>query len=112
VCVDDARSPHYSRIVTAEAAGEGTSGEKMWEIDVYKRGVVVEYPTERASRAGSCIFVHIWAAPGQGTSGCVAAVEGDVEALQEIAEAGEAMIAVVPGGARERLAACLPARSR
>ena len=108
LCVDDVKSPHYSRIVTAEIAGGGTSGEKMWEIEVYKRGIVVDYKTDRVARAGSCIFVHIWAGPDQGTSGCVAAHERDVVALQAIAEGGEAMIAVLPDGARERFAGCVP----
>jgi D-alanyl-D-alanine dipeptidase len=111
VCVDDALSPHYSQIVTAEAAGEGASGEKMWEIGVYKRGIVVDYATDRTERAGSCIFVHIWAGPDQGTSGCVAAAERDVVALQEIASRGDAVIAVVPQEARERFRGCLPSRS-
>ena len=108
ICVDDARSPHYSRIVSREAAGQGTSGEEMASIGVYEKGIVVDYPTDREARAGSCIFVHIWQGEGQGTSGCVAAPQGKIAALQELAAAGAVAIAIVPEPARKRFGHCLP----
>lgn len=112
LCVDDAKSPYYSQIVPSVSAGEATSGEKMWAIEFYKRGLVVDYPTNREARAGSCIFVHIWAGADQGTSGCVAAAEDHVEDMQKLAAEGETWIAVLPHEARDRFKGCVPSGSR
>lgn len=40
----------------------------MWRIPLYKRGLLVEYPTDREHRRGSCIFVHIWRGPEGATA--------------------------------------------
>lgn len=109
VCVDDVASPHYGRIVTRAEAGAGTSGEEMWRIPVYQRGIIVDYPANAATRSGSCIFVHIWTSPDDGTSGCVAAPEATVARLQDWTSARPAAIAILPASARRRLASCLPA---
>src|SRR5262249_33505820 len=68
----------------------------------------VDYPSDRATRRGSCIFIHIWSAPDTGTSGCVGLPEARVEALQEFSRAG-AVLAVLPATAFDRFASCLPA---
>lgn len=107
-CVDDARSDHYSRIVSASTAGEGVSGERMWEVPVYRRGIVIDYPTSGAAKAGSCIFFHIWQAPGEGTSGCVAAEEPVIADLQSWLTGEAAAVAIVPAGAQDRFGDCLP----
>jgi len=107
-CVDDVRSPHYGRIVPRSVAGEGMSGEEMAAIDVYKRGIVIDYPPKRQSRAGSCIFVHIWEGEGIGTSGCVALVEARVAQLQKWAKADRTAIAILPQAALSRFKGCLP----
>jgi L,D-peptidoglycan transpeptidase YkuD (ErfK/YbiS/YcfS/YnhG family) len=108
VCVDEPSSPHYSRIVPRAIAGRATSGENMWAIPAYKRGVVVDYPASGTAKSGSCIFLHIWEAADQGTSGCVAAPEAKIVELQHLAREGAAAIAIVPKDASERFAACLP----
>lgn len=104
-CVDDVASKKYSEIVPMEMVAEGTSGERMWEISLYRRGIVVDYPTNRAAKSGSCIFVHVWETPQTPTSGCVATSEVTVARLQEwVSEAsGGAWIAIVPRSARDRL---------
>ena len=68
--------------------GPSVSGEDMRKIDLYRRGLVVDYPTDRAARAGSCIFIHVWRGEGRGTAGCVALPEARVAALQEFAADG------------------------
>ena len=108
LCVDDVNSPYYSRIVSREIAGAEAHGEEMWTVRSYKRGLVVDYPTDREVRAGSCIFVHIWQGEDQGTSGCVAAPEEDVAALQDLSAKGDAFIAILPKSSKERFAGCLP----
>jgi L,D-peptidoglycan transpeptidase YkuD (ErfK/YbiS/YcfS/YnhG family) len=108
VCVDDAASPHYSRIVSRSEAGAGIHGEEMWTVPLYRRGIVIDYETSRAAKSGSCIFVHVWEKAGSGTAGCVAAPEATVAALQEIAAEGKTAIAIVPRPARDKLNGCLP----
>lgn len=104
-CVDDADSARYSEIVPQASVPEGTSGEKMWAIDLYTRGIVVDYPTDRVAKSGSCIFVHVWKSPETPTVGCVAADEATVARLQDWAAAapGGAWIAIVPEGAAARV---------
>lgn len=107
-CVDDVRSPHYGRIVPKSVAGEGMSGEEMAAVEVYKRGIVIDYPPKRQSKAGSCIFVHIWEGEGVGTWGCVALPEARVAHLQDWARAERTVIAILPESALSRFRDCLP----
>ncbi len=104
-CVDDTASESYSEIVPLDTVSEGTSGEKMWAIDLYRRGIVVDYPTSREAKSGSCIFIHVWRTPDTPTAGCVAASEETVKRLQDwtqVAEGG-VYLAIVPQGAAARL---------
>jgi len=104
VCVDDAASDHYSRIVNSQTAGAETSGERMWAIDLYRKGILVDYPTSRTAKAGSCIFVHVWSGPDKPTVGCVAASEPTVKRLQKWVNDpdAKAVIAIVPVKAQDR----------
>jgi L,D-peptidoglycan transpeptidase YkuD (ErfK/YbiS/YcfS/YnhG family) len=68
---------------------------------------MVDYPTNRRARAGSCIFIHIRTAAATGTAGCVAVPEPQVIELQDFAEAG-AVLAILPESARSRFRGCIP----
>ena len=108
VCVYEPSSPHYNRIVSREVAGPDVRVENMSRmLPMYRRGLVVDYPTDGRARAGSCIFIHVWRTPTTGTAGCVAMPEPRIEALQDFAAAG-AVIAILPQQALGRFAACLP----
>lgn len=107
-CVDDPASPHYNRIVDRSVAGAETRGEDMATIDLYRHGIEVEFPTNRDLRGGSCIFLHVWKEPGQGTSGCVAGEQPLIELLQTWTAAKPTVIAILPATALQRFAACLP----
>ncbi len=107
-CVDDPASPHYNTIVPKAKAG-GASGEDMAATPIYRQGLFIDYPTNRAAKGGSCIFVHVWRGKEAGTSGCVALAEGDVEQLQHWSQAKKTLIGIIPEAARMRLRACLPA---
>ena len=107
-CVDDVRSPHYGRIVSKSVAGDGISGEEMATIPHYKRGIVIDYPPLSQSRAGSCIFIHIWEGEGIGTDGCVALPEARVAHLQEWVTSDQTAIAILPANALDRFKGCLP----
>ena len=106
-CVDDARSPAYNTITSREKVGWQVHGENMWRVREYRRGLLVDYPTNRAARAGSCIFIHARLPGATGTSGCVSLPEPQVAALQNFAQGG-AVLAVLPRQALGRFRGCLP----
>lgn len=108
VCVHEPSSPHYNRIVSRMVAGPSVGAEDMSRMQpMYRRGLVVDYPTDGRVRAGSCIFIHVWRSPATGTAGCVSMPEMRIEALQDFA-GGSAVLAILPRQALGRFAACLP----
>jgi L,D-peptidoglycan transpeptidase YkuD (ErfK/YbiS/YcfS/YnhG family) len=112
VCVYEPASPAYNRITSRAGVRPGVSVENMSRmLPMYRRGLVVDYPTNARARAGSCIFIHVWRSPTTGTAGCVALPEARVEALQDFSAAG-AVIAILPRPALARLPGCLPSASQ
>lgn len=107
VCVDDPRSPAYGTITSRARVGRQVHGEAMGRVPQYRLGLVVDYPTSRQARAGSCIFIHLRVTGATATSGCVAVTEPRLRALQAFASPG-AVVAILPRGARDRFAGCLP----
>lgn len=83
-CVDDGDSPLYNRIVdTSGTPVQWRSHEEMRRQDgLYKIGIVVRHNADSpVAGKGSCIFMHIWRGPSQGTAGCTALAETDLRAL-------------------------------
>ena len=108
ICVHDVSSPAYNTIASRARVGPAVGAENMSRVlPMYRRGLLVNYPTDARNRAGSCIFIHVWRSPTTGTAGCVAMPEPRVEALQEFA-AGGAVLVVLPANALNRLPGCLP----
>ena len=108
ICVHDLSSPAYNTIASRARVGPAVGAENMSRVlPMYRRGLLVDYPTDARRQAGSCIFIHVWRSPTTGTAGCVAMSEPRVEALQDFA-AGGAVLAVLPRGALDRLPGCLP----
>ena len=107
VCVDDARSPAYNTITSRARVGWRVHGENMWRASAYRRGLLVDYPSDRRDRAGSCIFIHLRLPGMTGTAGCVALPEQQVTALQNFAQGG-AVLAILPRQALARFSGCLP----
>jgi L,D-peptidoglycan transpeptidase YkuD (ErfK/YbiS/YcfS/YnhG family) len=108
VCVNEPLSPHYNAITSRKLVGPEVSAENMSRaLPMYRRGLVVDYPTDGKARAGSCIFIHVWRSPSIGTAGCVSMPEPRVEALQDFASGG-AVLAILPQAALGRFASCLP----
>ncbi len=81
-CIDVPESPLYNRIVDrslAKASGLDKSTEPM-RRDIhengdqrYREGFVIEHNPDGATpNGGSCIFAHLWKAPGEATAGCTA----------------------------------------
>jgi len=109
VCVNEPASPHYNVITSRKLIGPQVSAENMSRaLPMYRRGLVIDYPTDGKANAGSCIFIHVWRSPTTGTAGCVSMPEPRVEALQDFASGGAA-IAILPQAALPQFAGCLPA---
>jgi L,D-peptidoglycan transpeptidase YkuD (ErfK/YbiS/YcfS/YnhG family) len=51
----------------------------MRNVSLYRRGLLVDCPTDGRCRGGSGIFIHIRHPGAHGTSGCVAVPEPDFE---------------------------------
>ncbi|HEY4366998.1 MAG TPA: hypothetical protein VGN07_07150 [Steroidobacteraceae bacterium] len=80
-CIDVDASPLYNQIVDARKVGvaavTGSTEPMRRDIHVsgdqrYKIGFVIEHNPAGTHAAGSCIFAHLWKAPGEPTSGCTA----------------------------------------
>jgi D-alanyl-D-alanine dipeptidase len=108
ICVDDPSSPAYNSIASRARVGPKVHAENMSQVlPMYRRGLLVNYPTDAKRKAGSCIFIHVWNSSSTGTAGCVALPEARVEALQDFAEGG-AVLAILPRQALGRLTGCIP----
>lgn len=107
ICVEDPASPLYNTITERAQLGPDIKADNMSDTSLFRNGLFVDYPSDRANKRGSCIFIHIWKTPDTATSGCVAMPEPQVKALQQFAEAG-AVLAIVPQTARDRFPTCLP----
>jgi len=83
-CVDDTSSKFYNRVLSRESASpDWNSSEHMLRPDeLYSWGIIVEHNSNppRAG-GGSCIFLHIWRGPGQGTVGCTAMPREQLESI-------------------------------
>lgn len=80
-CVDVVDSPLYNRIVDTRSVGaeavEGASEPMRRDLtttpdNLYRNGFVIEHNRQGRKGAGSCIFAHLWLAPGTPTAGCTA----------------------------------------
>ncbi len=90
-CVDDVNSKYYNRIVDRSAVpADWNSSEHMRDTgESYRWGIVVDHNRTIARRnqgvpqpgGGSCIFLHIWHDHNQGTAGCTAMPQMDLETL-------------------------------
>jgi D-alanyl-D-alanine dipeptidase len=83
-CVDDAKSRFYNQVVDRQSvAPDWDSSEHMLRSDeLYRWGIVVDHNSHPAQPgAGSCIFLHIWRGPGQGTVGCTAMHQAQLESI-------------------------------
>lgn len=87
VCVDDAESDRYNRIVFEPGpdrdweSAEAMRRDLAHGDDLYALGVTVEYNPDAIPGAGSCIFLHIWRGPESPTAGCTAMAEDDLRTV-------------------------------
>ena len=83
-CVDDASSKFYNRVVDRSTVSPdwNSSEHMLYSNGQYRWGLVVGHNTDPVTPgAGSCIFMHIWLGTGEGTVGCTAMAQENVETL-------------------------------
>jgi L,D-peptidoglycan transpeptidase YkuD (ErfK/YbiS/YcfS/YnhG family) len=80
-CIDVNESPLYNRIVDSRKVGAAAVAQSTEPMrrdlhakgdQRYALGFVVEHNPQNVPTRGSCIFAHLWGAPGQTTAGCTA----------------------------------------
>lgn len=106
-CVDDTSSRYYTHIVDRMKISDvdWNSSEKMRMVPGYREGAVVDYNmASPAAGNGSCIFLHVWSGPAQGTVGCTAMAAEDMEKLSAWIEGkGATALVQLPEKQYERL---------
>jgi D-alanyl-D-alanine dipeptidase len=90
-CVDDTGSKYYNRLVDRSVvAADWNSSEHMRNTgESYRLGIVVDHngivkednANPPVPGGGSCVFIHIWRSRHQGTVGCTAMSQSDLETL-------------------------------
>lgn len=89
-CIDVNESPLYNRIVSTDDVGveavKGSSEPMRRDIHldgdpVYRKGFIIQHNSGNSPGRGSCIFAHLWRAPGVPTAGCTAMPEPAMDAL-------------------------------
>jgi D-alanyl-D-alanine dipeptidase len=83
-CVDDANSKYYNQVVDRSTVpSDWNSSEHMlYSNGQYLWGLVVNHNTDPVRPgAGSCIFMHIWLGTGEGTVGCTAMAQDNLESV-------------------------------
>ncbi len=82
-CVDDSNSKFYNQFVDNQAVEKDWNSSEFMRMQdhQYQWGLLVEHNAGAVPMGGSCIFLHIWKAPGASTSGCTAMKEEDMMEL-------------------------------
>ncbi|MBP6534232.1 MAG: hypothetical protein KAZ45_02290 [Arenimonas sp.] len=110
-CVDVNESTLYNQIVSTRDVGidavEGSSEpmRRDQHLDgdpLYRQGFVIRHNPSNVPKAGSCIFAHLWRAPGKPTAGCTAMDSADMSALLEWLDAAKKPVFVLMPAAEYR----------
>jgi L,D-peptidoglycan transpeptidase YkuD (ErfK/YbiS/YcfS/YnhG family) len=114
-CIDVNDSPLYNRIVDARSVGREAVAQSTEPMrrdihangDVrYQLGFVIQHNPRNVSGQGSCIFAHLWGAPGQTTAGCTAMDEDAMrDLLGWLDDSAEPVFVLLPIDEYRRVAA-------
>jgi L,D-peptidoglycan transpeptidase YkuD (ErfK/YbiS/YcfS/YnhG family) len=114
-CIDVPGSPLYNQIVDSRDVGEAAVKESTEPMrrdlhaqgdQRYKEGFVIQHNAANVSGAGSCIFAHLWKAPGEPTAGCTAMAEPTMDHLLAWLDARrQPLLVQLPQAEYERLRA-------
>lgn len=82
-CIDDRSSTHYNRLVErTDVTPDWNSSEHMRSMGIYYQwGAVIQQNPENRPGGGSCVFLHVSDASSEGTSGCTAVAQPQLEAV-------------------------------
>ena len=78
ICVDDANSSNYNKLVDKDTARHDYNSFEYMHLkkDYYKWGLFINHNSGKVVAGdGSCIFMHIWENDYTGTDGCTAMTE-------------------------------------
>ena len=81
ICVDDANSSYYNKLVDKDTARRDYNSFEYMHLkkDYYKWGLFINHNSDKVvSGDGSCIFMHIWENNHTGTDGCTAMTENNM----------------------------------
>jgi L,D-peptidoglycan transpeptidase YkuD (ErfK/YbiS/YcfS/YnhG family) len=98
-CVDDPSSRYYNRIVSErDVVADFASAERMKRRDaMYEIAIDVQHNRDPVVPGdGSCIFIHVWAAPNTPVSGCTGLARSDLLALANWLEPDAALLVALP----------------
>lgn len=114
-CIDVPGSPLYNHIVNAKETGreavEGPTEPMRRDLHAdgdirYRLGFVIGHNPQAVAGKGSCIFAHLWRAPGEATAGCTAMAEpAMLELLAWLDPARRPVFVLLPEAVHRRLAA-------
>ncbi len=82
--MDDSQSLYYNVLTDRhKVESDWLSSENMLTVKIeYRLGVFVDHNTNsRLPGLGSCIFLHVWSAPGHPTAGCTAMAGEEMERI-------------------------------
>jgi L,D-peptidoglycan transpeptidase YkuD (ErfK/YbiS/YcfS/YnhG family) len=81
ICVDDANSSAYNKLVNKDTARRDYNSFEYMHLkkDYYKWGLFINHNSDKVVPGdGSCIFMHIWENDHTGTDGCTAMAESNM----------------------------------
>lgn len=81
ICVDDANSSNYNKLVDKDTARHDYHSFEYMHLkkDYYKWGLFINHNSGNVVPGdGSCIFMHIWENDHTGTDGCTAMTENNM----------------------------------
>ncbi|WP_115717106.1 L,D-transpeptidase family protein [Gallaecimonas mangrovi] len=113
-CMDVPQSPYYNQLINSDKVGEkaveGSTEPLRLDLKTagdmrYQEAIVVKHNPANIAKAGSCIFLHIWKAPGVTTAGCSAMPKPAMDALLAwLTPESEPLLVVMPKAIYEKMA--------
>jgi L,D-peptidoglycan transpeptidase YkuD (ErfK/YbiS/YcfS/YnhG family) len=89
-CIDSGTSPLYNQIVDTQKVGADAQKDSTEPMrrdlhtngdQRYRKGLVIQNNPQNVPGNGSCIFAHLWKAPGETTTGCTAMAADTMDKL-------------------------------
>ncbi|HZY36419.1 MAG TPA: L,D-transpeptidase family protein [Mucilaginibacter sp.] len=107
ICVDDANSSNYNKLVDKDTARHDYNSFEYMHLrkDYYKWGLFINHNSGQVTPGdGSCVFIHIWDDDHTGTTGCTAMAESDMlHVLHWINSSDRPLLVQMPLGTYQKL---------